>query len=614
MKQKSSIKDIMENSIHLINENYNQPLHLNTLARQNFLSPATYSRYFFEFTQCSFSDYINQLRVEHAKNDLIYTTLSLTDIALDNGFSNSSVFSKTFRHYVQMSPSDYRKKYKCPDAPAKSEAKTVALEISRQSAYPYHKQCLSAINAGEAKLLVRADFQQQLLQLKKELSFQYVRIWDIFSADIFPCGYTELTRLNFIHLDNIFDFLVSHQLKPWLNLTKSSDVLLFDISYVYTEPNMGFPLQSHEFVAFCEKLFRHWITRYGADTVSDWIFECWFDDMNLNTEYIRSFIDSFAAIKALLSRLAPKAKLGAIGNALPGMQSAINTLLQHWPSNIQPDFISIFSFPYKNQENNLPEKLQKNNFTQKCIQMMQEMLSAYKMEHIPIYITQWNITVSPRNAINDSCAVACILLSSIEETLDYPWPIIYCQASDFSTLHQDTLPLIFGGTGIMTRNALCKPSFYALQFFKKLPGYVLAHGPGYIIATDKAGRIDLLLFNTCPLPDIYYQKKEYEITTGFVTYELTSGNTLPFSINIRTEHTSYRQRTQRLTPGDTDLIGHLLHFGDYSNPSAEDIEYLRHTACPKLTGQYITVENHHISLLQQLKPYEICYISLCPEE
>ncbi len=69
MKRESQIIEIMENSIHLINEQYNQPLHLNIIAKQNFMSPATYSRYFFELTQCSFSDYVNKLRVNHAKKD-----------------------------------------------------------------------------------------------------------------------------------------------------------------------------------------------------------------------------------------------------------------------------------------------------------------------------------------------------------------------------------------------------------------------------------------------------------------------------------------------------------------------------------------------------------------
>ena len=71
MKRPSEITEIMENSIHLINERYKQQLHLNIIARENYMSPATYSRYFFQFTQCSFTDYINRLRVEHAKKDLI---------------------------------------------------------------------------------------------------------------------------------------------------------------------------------------------------------------------------------------------------------------------------------------------------------------------------------------------------------------------------------------------------------------------------------------------------------------------------------------------------------------------------------------------------------------
>ena len=466
MKHKAAITDIMRNSIHLINENYNRPLHLNVIARQNFMSPATYSRYFFEFTQCNFTDYVNQLRVEHAKRDLIYTSSPLTEIALDNGFSNSSVFSKIFKHYTQISPSDFRQKYKISAKSSKRKNQTVTLEISGKTAQPYNKPWLYALNAGEARLLIRSDFQQQILELKEKLSFEYLRIWDLFSDDIFPCGFTELRRLDFSHLDNIFDFLVSHNIKPWLNLTKRSDVLLSDISHVAsTPPNLGIDLPSEQFASFYEMFFRHWTIRYGSDNVSQWVFECWFDDMNFSREYIDNFIDSFATIKSLLSRLAPGAKVGAIGTALPAMYSEIDALLQHWPHSAEPDFISVFCFPYERLENNIPAKLRQTNYTQMSLQIMARMLAAYKMEHIPVYIAEWNITVSPRNALNDSCAAACILLSNIEETLDHPWPIIFWHASDTSMIRQDTLPLIFGGTGMLTRNSLCKPTFYALSFF-----------------------------------------------------------------------------------------------------------------------------------------------------
>ena len=152
MKRESQIIEIMENSIHLINEQYNQPLHLNIIAKQNFMSPATYSRYFFELTQCSFSDYVNKLRVNHAKKDLIYTDNSLTRIALEHGFSNSSVFSKTFRHYTKVSPSNYRKTHKSRLKPEKHQNILTKLNISASRPLPIEKKLAKRIKCRRYEL------------------------------------------------------------------------------------------------------------------------------------------------------------------------------------------------------------------------------------------------------------------------------------------------------------------------------------------------------------------------------------------------------------------------------------------------------------------------------
>ena len=613
MKHKPAIADIMENSIHLINESYNQPLHLNTIARQNFMSPATYSRYFFEFTQCNFSDYINQLRVEHAKNDLINTSLSLTDIALDNGFSNSSVFSKIFKNYTKQSPSEFRKKFRLPPKTTKPDNRTVIVKVSGQLAYPYEKPWLYAINGGEAQLFVRADYQKQLLQLKELLSIKYVRMWNLFSEDIFPCGFTDLKRLDYNHMDSIFDFLVCHHIKPWINLTRGSEAFLNDIgSAPFMAPDAGNTLPEDQLTSFFENLFRHWTLRYGSDVVSKWIFECWFDDMNLSMENMDRYINIIRTIKTLLSQIAPGAKLGILGSAILSMYSEVDGLMQHWPKDLVPDFISIVSFPYERYENNTPSKMRQVNIARLSIQKMTEILTKYGMDTIPVYITQWNMTVSPRNAINDSCVTAAALLNNMEETLDDPWPILYHHASDISTAQQDTLPLIFGGTGLITRSTLLKPVCWSLIFLKKMPDYCVSHGPGYIITTDKIGRFDLLLFNSGPLPDAYYQKNEYEITTGFVLHELSAGDTITYQVDIRTEYSAYRQSITRLSPGDTDLLGHLQRFGDIVEPSADELQYLRSTVRPELTIKKVTSDNYHIQLCPCLKPYEIYYISLLP--
>ncbi|MBB5263351.1 AraC-like DNA-binding protein/beta-xylosidase [Catenibacillus scindens] len=615
MKRPSEITEIMENSIHLINESYNQQLHLNTLARQNYMSPATYSRYFFQLTQCSFTDYINRLRVEHAQKDLITTGRPLTDIAMEHGFSNSSVFSKIFRQYTKLSPSDFRKKYKSSDRKEKPTPAETSMEVSQKTAIPYKKPWLDAINAGEACILIRSDFQKQLLDVTKKLSISYVRLWDIFSKEIFPCGFGEPTRLDFNHLDSIFDFLVNHNLKPWINLTKSSDVPLKDIENITsTPPEEDIALSPEDSSIFYENLLKHWIIRYGSDTVSQWRFECWYNDRSLDPDYRDNYLLTFILIRKLIKNLIPKARLGAVGNALPSMAAEIDTLLGHWPSDAEPDFISMFCFPYQKGENEAPVKLRQTQFTKMALDIMNGILRKHHMEHIPVYITQWNITVSPRNAINDSCIAACSLLSNMEETLDHTDPIVYCHVSDIGVSQLDTLPLTFGGNGLMTRNSFYKPSFYALLFYKKMPSWLIAHGPGYIITTDQAGRFDLLLFNACPLPDLYYHLKEYEITNRIVLQDLSMGSTYTFRLGIHTSHTAYRQQITRLTPGQNDLLGHLQKFGESVEITLDELEYLWHTARPAMNVLHLTASGQQLEISEELKAYEICYISLCPVE
>ena len=53
--------------------------------------------------------YLNRYRVQQAKQLLTYTHKSITEIALDVGFSGSGYFSRIFRRETGMSPEAYRR-------------------------------------------------------------------------------------------------------------------------------------------------------------------------------------------------------------------------------------------------------------------------------------------------------------------------------------------------------------------------------------------------------------------------------------------------------------------------------------------------------------------------
>ena len=66
------------------------------------------SRIFRERLGLTMLEYINQTRMEKAKELLLHTALPVSEIALRTGYNNTVTFSRNFKHYVNVSPSEFR--------------------------------------------------------------------------------------------------------------------------------------------------------------------------------------------------------------------------------------------------------------------------------------------------------------------------------------------------------------------------------------------------------------------------------------------------------------------------------------------------------------------------
>ena len=72
-------------------------------------TPSPYvSRIFKEQIGINYNDYINEKRIEKAKELLCKPELSIKDISDQTGFGSPQHFSRTFRKYTDISPSQYR--------------------------------------------------------------------------------------------------------------------------------------------------------------------------------------------------------------------------------------------------------------------------------------------------------------------------------------------------------------------------------------------------------------------------------------------------------------------------------------------------------------------------
>ncbi len=105
----SNKRELIENINMYINTHYKEDISLNIVAEAFYISPNYLSSIFNEKNHISFSDYIQDLRLEEAKGYLKTTRIKIGDIAKMVGYKNNSYFVNVFKKKIGMTPNEYRK-------------------------------------------------------------------------------------------------------------------------------------------------------------------------------------------------------------------------------------------------------------------------------------------------------------------------------------------------------------------------------------------------------------------------------------------------------------------------------------------------------------------------
>lgn len=102
----------IRNVVEYIHSHFDEPLTLGELASHAMMSKNYLSALFTETMHLSLFDYIEQVRVNHARLLLQTTEDSILDIALKSGFHSSPYFNRVFKKLMNMTPGQYRKTVK----------------------------------------------------------------------------------------------------------------------------------------------------------------------------------------------------------------------------------------------------------------------------------------------------------------------------------------------------------------------------------------------------------------------------------------------------------------------------------------------------------------------
>lgn len=101
-------EDTIRTIISYIENNYQNPLSIESLSKLSGFSTCHFMNLFKKYTGNTCKNYINQFRLDTAARELLETKRPIMEIAADCGFNNISFFNRSFKKQFNRTPREYR--------------------------------------------------------------------------------------------------------------------------------------------------------------------------------------------------------------------------------------------------------------------------------------------------------------------------------------------------------------------------------------------------------------------------------------------------------------------------------------------------------------------------
>ena len=102
------IGQVRENIERYICSHYTSELSMQDVAKAMNYSEAYFCKLFKQCFKVNFSAWLNEFRVEKAKEMLLHTRMSIREISLACGYTDANYFARVFKRITGKTPSEYR--------------------------------------------------------------------------------------------------------------------------------------------------------------------------------------------------------------------------------------------------------------------------------------------------------------------------------------------------------------------------------------------------------------------------------------------------------------------------------------------------------------------------
>ena len=350
--------------------------------------------------------------------------------------------------------------------------------------------CVGAGRIGEG---LRESWRKQLEHCHKEFGFRYLRAHGLLHDEMRV--YTEDKNgnpvYNFMYIDDVYDFLLSIGMKPFVELGFMPEKLASDSFHderpdhnentvFWWKANVTPPAKYEKWDALIKTLVRHWTDRYGADEVKTWRFEVW-NEPNLNIFWRLSEKDRLPEYLKLYEHTAKAVKTVNKDYPVGGPSGAgpvfIEELIDYCNKKKLPlDFITYHTYGLGDGPSGLDQYGNRSLYLHPSLHYVCDManqplpaIAKKGKKKLPVYITEWNSSYSPVDPVHDSFFAGPFILEQLRNTEALDSMSFWT----FTDIFEENGPAprpFHGGFGLISYQGIPKAAYWAYKYLSLLGG------------------------------------------------------------------------------------------------------------------------------------------------
>ena len=319
------------------------------------------------------------------------------------------------------------------------------------------------VGSCHAPLALRADWQAQLRQCREDLGFQYVRFHGLLSDDVGTLVPLQEGLLDsFFNADQIFDFLLSIGMKPFVELSFMPEALASGPTTVFKyRGNVTPPRDYRRWAAFINRLVSHWVDRYGAREVGHWFFEVW-NEPNFKAFWTGSRADYFTLYRTTAGAIKAVDPSLQVGGPATARDAWIDELIDFCTTADVPlDFVSTHHYPtdalWRRSSVAADTETQLARSRRSLLREWAQD-TRRRARGRPLYYTEWNTSSNPRDPLHDEPYAAAFVVKTLMEVSGLVEGYSFWTFSDIFEEHDFPSVPFHGGFGLMTLHGIPKPN------------------------------------------------------------------------------------------------------------------------------------------------------------